>query len=36
MQSGLLDDLPLEGNFLTASLDGAQKRLEEKEYEGRK
>ena len=30
-QSGLLDDLPLEASFLTASLDGAQKRLEEKE-----
>ena len=36
MQSGLLDDLPLEASFLTASLDGAQKRLEEKEYDGRK
>ena len=36
MQSGLLDDLPLEASFLTASLDGAQKRIEEKEYDGRK
>merc|ERR1712115_281427 len=36
MQSGLLDDLPLEASFLTASLDGAQKRIEEKEYERRK
>lgn len=36
MQSGLLDDLPLEASFLTASLDGAQKRLEEREYDGRK
>merc|ERR1711933_187965 len=36
MQTQLLDDLPLESNFLTKSLDAAQKRVEEKEYDGRK
>merc|ERR1712194_172158 len=36
MQSGFLDDLPLEANFLTKSLDGAQKRVEERDYDGRK
>merc|ERR1712238_418345 len=36
MQNGFLDDLPLEANFLTKSLDGAQKRVEERDYDGRK
>jgi len=36
MQNGLLDDLPLEANILTTSLDGAQKRVEERDYDGRK
>jgi len=36
IQNGFLDDLPLEANFLTTSLDGAQKRIEERDYDGRK
>jgi len=36
MQSQLLDDLPLESNFLTKSLDAAQKRVEERDYDARK
>jgi len=36
MQNQLLDDLPLESNLLTKSLDAAQKRVEEKDYDGRK
>jgi len=36
MQDGLLDDLPLEASILTTSLDGAQKRVEERDYDGRK
>ena len=36
MQSQFLDDLPLEGNLLTKSLDAAQKRVEERDYDGRK
>jgi len=36
IQNGFLDDLPLEANFLTTSLDGAQKRVEERDYDGRK
>ena len=36
MQSQLLDDLPLESNLLTKSLDAAQKRVEERDYDGRK
>ena len=32
----LLDDLPLESNLLTKSLDAAQKRVEERDYDGRK
>ena len=36
MQNQLLDDLPLESNFLTKSLDAAQKRVEERDYDGRK
>ena len=31
-----LDELPLEASFLTKSLDGAQKRVEEKDYDQRK
>ena len=31
-----LDDLPLESNLLTKSLDAAQKRVEERDYDGRK
>ena len=36
MQNQFLDDLPLESSFLTTSLDGAQKRVEERDYDGRK
>jgi len=36
MQNQFLDDLPLEGNLLTKSLDAAQKRVEERDYHGRK
>nr|AWT38998.1 preprotein-translocase subunit a [Eunotogramma sp.]AWT39051.1 preprotein-translocase subunit a [Eunotogramma sp.] len=36
MQTQLLDDLPLESKFLTKSLDAAQKRVEERDYDGRK
>ena len=36
MQNQLLDDTPLESNLLTKSLDSAQKRVEEMEYERRK
>jgi len=36
MQDQFLDDLPLEAKFLTTSLDGAQKRVEERDYDGRK
>ena len=36
MQSQFLDDSPLESNLLTKSLDSAQKRLEEMDYDGRK
>ena len=36
MQSQFLDDLPLESNLLTKSLDAAQKRVEERDYDGRK
>ena len=36
MKSQLLDDSPLESNLLTKSLDAAQKRLEEADYEARK
>ena len=36
MQNQLLDDLPLESNLLTKSLDAAHKRVEGKDYDGRK
>jgi len=36
MQNQLLDDLPLESSLLTKSLDAAQKRVEERYYDGRK
>lgn len=36
MKSQFLDDSPLESSLLTKSLDSAQKRLEEMDYEGRK
>ena len=36
MQNQLLDDLPLESELLTKSLDAAQKRVEERDYDGRK
>jgi preprotein translocase subunit SecA len=36
MQSQFLDDSPLESNLLTNSLDAAQKRVEERDYDGRK
>jgi preprotein translocase subunit SecA len=36
MQNQFLDDSPLESNLLTKSLDSAQKRLEEMDYDGRK
>ena len=35
-QNNLFDDAPLESELLTKSLDAAQKRLEEMEYESRK
>jgi preprotein translocase subunit SecA len=36
MQNQLLDDLPLESTILTKSLDSAQKRVEESDYDNRK
>ena len=36
MKSQLFDDSPLESNLLTKSLDSAQKRLEEADYDSRK
>ena len=36
MQNQLLDDSPLESKLLTKSLDSAQKRVEERDYEQRK
>ena len=36
MKSQFLDDSPLESSLLTKSLDSAQKRLEEMDYDGRK
>ena len=36
MQSQFLDESPLESKFLTKSLDSAQKRIEEADYDGRK
>jgi len=36
MQNQFLDDSPLESKFLTKSLDSAQKRVEEADYDGRK
>ena len=36
MKNQLLDDTPLESNLLTKSLDSAQKRLEEADYDSRK
>merc|ERR1712127_1139059 len=36
MQNQLFDDLPLESSLLTKSLDAAQKRVEERDYDGRK
>lgn len=36
MQNQLLDDLPLESSLLTKSLDAAQKRVEERDYDSRK
>ena len=36
MQNQFLDDSPLESNLLTNSLDAAQKRVEERDYDGRK
>lgn len=36
MQNQFLDDLPLQSNLLTKSLDAAQKRVEERDYDGRK
>ena len=36
MKSQFLDDSPLESNLLTKSLDSAQKRLEEADYDSRK
>ncbi len=36
MHSQFLDDLPLESNLLTKSLDAAQKRVEERDYDSRK
>lgn len=36
MKNQFLDDSPLESNLLTKSLDSAQKRLEEMDYDGRK
>ena len=36
MQNQMIDDLPLESKFLTASLDAAQERVEERAYQQRK
>ena len=36
MQNQLLDDLPLESDLLSKSLDAAQKRVEERDFDGRK
>jgi preprotein translocase subunit SecA len=36
IQNQLLDDIPLESNILTKSLDSAQKRIEELNYDSRK
>ena len=36
MQNQLLDDLPLESELLTKSLDSAQKRVRRNRYDGRK
>merc|ERR1739838_549753 len=36
VQNQLLDDFPLESKLLTKSLDAAQKRVEERDYDGRK
>nr|YP_009496559.1 preprotein-translocase subunit a [Actinocyclus subtilis]AWT39272.1 preprotein-translocase subunit a [Actinocyclus subtilis] len=36
MQNQFLDDSPLQSNLLTKSLDAAQKRVEEADYDGRK
>jgi len=36
IQNQFLDDSPLESNLLTKSLDSAQKRVEEADYDGRK
>ena len=36
MQNQFLEDSPLESNLLTKSLDAAQKRVEERDYDGRK
>lgn len=36
MQTQMLDDSPLESNFLTKSLDSAQERVEERAYQQRK
>ena len=36
MQTQMLDDTPLESNFLTKSLDSAQQRVEERAYQQRK
>ncbi len=36
MQTQILDDLPLESDLITKSLDSAQKRIEERAYQGRK
>jgi preprotein translocase subunit SecA len=36
MQNQFLDDSPLESKFLTKSLDSAQRRIEEADYDGRK
>ena len=36
MQNQLFDDVPLESELLTKSLDSAQKRVEEDRYDGRK
>jgi len=36
MQTQMMDDSPLESNFLTRSLDSAQERVEERAYQQRK
>lgn len=36
MQNQFLDDSPLESPLLTKSLDSAQKKVEEQDYDGRK